>query len=124
MLETYKSDSPTVAARQVEVQNHTVLSEISILGWEIQVARSQGKPFVIFRAEEWDGRRPRYAATAMHPDYFRKVLQDLAKLPLQRRDQMLTLAYEEPIFIVGGLSEIPKHDTDSHKLWKVIVGDD
>ncbi len=124
MLETYKSDIHAVASRQIEVPNYAVISEVSTLGWEIQVAVSQQRPLILFRAAEWDGRRPRFAVTAAHAEHFRKVLQDLARLPLQKRDQLLTLAYEDPIWIVGGLSTIPKHDPESQKLWTLLVGDD
>ena len=124
MLDTYKSDSPAMASRQVEVQNYTVLSEVTSLGWEIQVAISQKCPLILFRAAEWDGRRPRYAVTAMHAEHFRKVLQDLSKLPLVKRDQLLTLAYEDPICIVGGVMPIAKQDIETQKLWTAIAGDD
>ncbi len=125
MFETYKSNSSVVAARQVEIPNHTVLSEITILGWEIQVAVSQNKPFILFRPEEWDDeQRPRFAVTARNPEYFKKVLKDLAKLPLEKCDQMQTLAYEEPIWIAGGVVGISKLDPEILKLWTAIAGSD
>lgn len=124
MLDTYKSDVHSVALRQVEVPNYAVLSEVTVLGWEVQVAVSQSRPFILFRAAEWEGRRPRFAVTATQGDHFRKVLQDLSKLTLEKRDQLLTLAYEEPIFVYGGLAAISKTDTEAQKLWKSIAGDE
>src|SRR3954469_23465028 len=103
MLDTYKSETYSVAARQVEIQNYTVLCEGNCVGWNIQVAISQNRPLILFRAEEWDGRRPRFAVTATQGDHFRRVLQDLAKQQLEKRDPMQTLNYEDPIWITGGV---------------------
>lgn len=124
MLETYRSDSPVVAARQIEVEDYTVVSEVTMLGWEIQVAISQKRPLILFHAVDWEGRRPRFAVTPLHIDHFRKVLQDLASLPLQQRDQLLTLTNKEPVCIIGGLVEIPKGDRELQQLWTKIIGKD
>lgn len=124
MLDTYKSESHAVAIRQVEVQNYVVLAEVSYLGWEIELAASQNRPFILFRPASWSGRLPRLAVTAADADEFRSVLQDLAKLPVKKRDQMLTLVYEEPVLISGGLTGISKLDSESAKTWKTLTGAD
>lgn len=124
MLDTYKSDSPAVALRQVEVPNYVVLAEVSFLGWDIELAASQNRPFILFRPTSWSGRQPRFAVTAADADEFRSVLQDLAKLPVKKRDQMLTLVYEEPVLISGGLTGISKLDSESAKTWKALTDGD
>lgn len=124
MLDTYKSDSPAIASKQVEVPNYVVLAEITCLGWEIELAASQNRPFILFRPASWSGRQPRFAVTAADVDEFRSVLQDLSKLPVKRRDQMLTLVYEEPVFISGGVTGISKLDSESAKTWKTLTGAD
>ena len=123
MLDTYKSDHSSIAIRQREVQNYTVISEVTVVGWEIQVAVSKEMPLILFRAADWDGVRPRYAVTATHAEHFRRVLQDLSKLSMEKRDQLLTLAYEEPIWISGGLSPIDAQDAEAQKLWKALIAD-
>lgn len=121
MLDTYKSDSPAVAMRQVEVSNYAVLAEVTFLGWDIELASSQHRPLILFRPTSWDGKQPRLGVTAADAE-FSTVLQDLAKLPVKKRDQMLTLVYEEPVFVKGGLVPISKHDPESLKIWTTLTG--